>query len=59
MPTRTIVLVITLVFIAGLAALTVNAFVQNGFSVVGVIAIGILVLFSVGIVGALRTPPRQ
>jgi hypothetical protein len=59
MPTRTIVLIITLVFIAGLAALTINAFAQNGFSVVGVIAIGILVLFSVGIVGALRTPPRQ
>jgi hypothetical protein len=55
---RHVVLVITLVFIAVLAALTIKAFADNGVSVVGVIAIAILVLFSIGIVGALRTPPR-
>jgi hypothetical protein len=56
---RHVVLMITLVFIAVLAALTIKAFADNGVSVVGVIAIAILVLFSIGIVGALRTPPRE
>jgi hypothetical protein len=56
---RVTVLVITIVFILGLAALTVADFVNNGVSVVGVLAVLILVLFTVGIVGALRHPPQE
>jgi hypothetical protein len=56
---RVPVLIIALVFIALLGTLTVTDFVNNGVTVVGVIAIFILVLFTVGIVGALRHPPEQ
>lgn len=56
---RTAVLAIALVFIAGLGALTVIDFVHNGLTAVGVLAVLILALFTVGIVGALRHPPRQ
>jgi hypothetical protein len=54
---RTVVLTIALVFIAGLAALTVDDFVHYGVTAVGVLAILIIVLFMTGIVGALRKPP--
>ena len=53
------VLTIALVFIALLGVLTVYDFIHNGVTVVGVIAIFILVLFTVGIVGALRHPPQE
>jgi hypothetical protein len=53
------VLTIALVFIALLGTLTVYDFIHNGVTVVGVIAIFILVLFTVGIVGALRHPPQE
>jgi hypothetical protein len=56
---RVVVLSITIVFIAGLATLTVTDFVNNGVTVVGVLAVLILVLFAVGIVGALRHPPPE
>jgi NADH:ubiquinone oxidoreductase subunit 6 (subunit J) len=56
---RVVVLAVTVVFIAGLAALTVSDFVNHGVTVVGVLAILILVLFAVGIVGALRHPPQE
>jgi hypothetical protein len=56
---RKVLLVVTLLFIAALAVLTVLAFVDQGPTFTDVFAIAILVLFSVGIVGALRTPPRQ
>jgi hypothetical protein len=56
---RNVVLALTVVFILGLAGLTVTDFVNHGITVVGVLAIGILVLFSVGIVGALRHPPEE
>ena len=56
---RMFVLVVTLVFIAVLGALTISDFVNNGVTVVGILAVMILVLFGVGIVGALRQPPQQ
>jgi hypothetical protein len=56
---RITVLIITIVFIVGLAALTVADFVNNGVSIVGVLAVLILVMFTVGIVGALRHPPQE
>jgi hypothetical protein len=53
------VLTIALMFIAALAALTITDMVRNGLSAVDVLAILIIVLFLVGIVGALLHPPRE
>jgi hypothetical protein len=57
---RLIVLGCALVFIAGLAFLTVAAAIeQGGLTILSLISIFILLLLGVGIVGALRNPPRQ
>lgn len=56
---RLVVLTITLVFIGLLGALTVSDFVRNGVTGLGVISVLVLVLFGVGIVGALRHPPDR
>jgi len=56
---RLAVLTIALAFILLLGTLTVYVFIHDGVSADGVIAILILVLFVVGIVGALRHPPRE
>ncbi|HTB71020.1 MAG TPA: hypothetical protein VK707_08575 [Solirubrobacteraceae bacterium] len=55
---RNVVLVAVLVFIAGFAFLTLASIVEQGFSVAAALSILILLLLSVGIVGALRNPPR-
>jgi hypothetical protein len=55
---RLTVLAISLAFVIGLAVLTVIDFVRNGPSAVGVLAVLIVVLFTIGIVGALRHPPN-
>ncbi|MCW2969248.1 MAG: hypothetical protein JWO23_375 [Solirubrobacterales bacterium] len=47
-----------LVFIAGLAFLTFRAIDEQGFTLASLLSIFILVLLAVGIVGALRNPPR-
>jgi hypothetical protein len=56
---RLAVLSIALAFIALLTALTVYVFVHNGVSADGILAVLILILFAIGIVGALRHPPDQ
>jgi hypothetical protein len=56
---RIAVLTIAVAFIVLLATLTVLDFVNNGVTATGVIAIFILLLFVVGIVGALRHPPAE
>jgi hypothetical protein len=56
--TRLIVLLAALIFIAGFAYLTYSAVVQQGFTLASLLSIGIVVLLGVGIVGALRNPPR-
>jgi hypothetical protein len=56
---RTAVLAAALVFIAGFAFLTVVAATEQGVTVATVISVFILVLLAVGIVGALRNPPRR
>ena len=53
------VLVIALLFIASLGALTGLDIARYGITVLSVLAILVLVLFMVGIVGALREPPRE
>jgi uncharacterized membrane protein len=55
---RIVVLGAVLAFIAGLAFLTFRAIVEQGFTLASVVSIFILVLLAVGIVGALREPPR-
>jgi len=57
--TRLLVLGVALVFIAGFAFLTYAAIVRQGFSAASVLSIIVLVLLSVGVVGALRNPPRE
>jgi hypothetical protein len=56
---RLVVLTLALLFIGALAALTVVDFVRNGVSALGVLAVMIIVLFLIGIVGALRHPPSE
>jgi lipopolysaccharide export LptBFGC system permease protein LptF len=56
---RRTVLAIALLFIVLLAYLTVVNFVRHGVTVVGILAILIVVLFAIGIVGALRHPPEE
>ncbi len=55
---RNLVLAAALVFIAGFAFLTVASIVEQGFTVAALLSILILLLLSIGIVGALRNPPR-
>ena len=55
---RNAVLFAVLVFIAGFAFLTVASIVEQGLTIAGVLSILILALLSIGIVGALRNPPR-
>jgi hypothetical protein len=56
---RLAVLTIALAFTVGLGALTVLDIVRYGVTAVSVLAVLIVVLFMVGIVGALRHPPDQ
>ena len=56
---RLVVLAITLVFIAALGVLTVLDFVRHGVTALGILALLIVALFSIGIVGALRHPPEE
>jgi len=57
--TRVLVLGAALVFIAGFAFLTFVAVVEQGFTLASLLSVFILVLLSVGIVAALRNPPRD
>jgi hypothetical protein len=57
--TRTVVLVVALIFIAGFAFLTVSAAINQGITIASFLSVFILVLLGVGIVGALFNPPRR
>ncbi len=56
---RIAVLTIALLFIAGLAALTIRDLVRFGPTPLAIVSILVLVLFMIGIVGALRQPPSE
>ena len=56
--TRLLVLGAALAFIAGFAFLTVAAVLKQGLNVLTLLSAFIVVLLAVGIVGALRNPPR-
>jgi hypothetical protein len=55
---RRLVLAVALVFIAGFAFLTSTAIHEQGLTPASLLSILILLLLAVGIVGALRNPPR-
>jgi hypothetical protein len=55
---RILVLGAVLAFIAGFAFLTVAAVIEQGFTVASFLSLLILALLTIGIVGALRNPPR-
>lgn len=52
-------LLAAVLFIVLMGYLTVVDFASNGVSVVGILAVVILVLLSIGILGALRNPPDR
>jgi hypothetical protein len=56
---RQLVLLIVLLFIAFLVYLTASEIRRNGLDAGGVAAVIVIVLLSVGIVGALLRHPRQ
>lgn len=56
---RVVALVAALAFIALLTALTVNVAVRSGVDILVVLSGVVLVLFAVGIVGALLEPPEK
>ena len=57
--TRVGVLAVALAFILGFAFLTVAGIQQYGINVQSVLSVIVLVILTVGIVGALRNPPRR
>jgi hypothetical protein len=57
--TRLIVFCTALLFILGFAVLTASEVKEQGFSVFSAISLFILVLLAVGVIGALRNPPRR
>jgi hypothetical protein len=57
--TRVAVLAISLAFILGFGFLTIGGIQQFGLSIQGVLSVIVLVILTVGIVGALRNPPRR
>lgn len=56
---RFVVLTVALVFTIFLGVLTAMDFVNYGVTALGVLAALIVVLFTVGILGAMRQPPSQ
>jgi hypothetical protein len=56
--TRLVVLSLALVFIAGFGFLTFRAIADQGVTVAALLSIFILLLLGIGIVGALRNPPK-
>ncbi len=56
--TRLVVLGLALVFIAGMAFLTFAAVIERGFTLASLLSVLIVLMLGIGIVGALRNPPR-
>jgi hypothetical protein len=53
---RIALMIVTLLFIAALAAMTAFDISQNGVTPLDVVSVMIIGLFGIGIVGALRAP---
>lgn len=59
MVARALVALFAVIFIAGMAVLTVLDFANNGVTLVGVIGAGVVIVIGVGVLGALLQPPRK
>jgi hypothetical protein len=57
--THRVVTGVALAFTALFAFLTLSDAVENGVSILTIVSLGVLVLFAVGIFGALTQPPRD
>ena len=57
--TRLLILLVTALFIAGFAYLTVATIAEQGLTAAGLLSVFILLLLGVGILGALFNPPRR
>jgi hypothetical protein len=57
--TRLLILLIAALFIVGFAFLTLSAIAAQGFTLGSAISVIVVVLMSVGILGALLNPPRR
>lgn len=57
--TRLLVFSAALAFVVGFAFLTVSAFAKQGVTAAGVISALLVLMLAVGILGALRHPPRR
>lgn len=56
---RFVVLLAALAFITAMAVLTVDDFITNGVTGLGIVGSGVVVVCGVGILGALLFPPRR
>jgi hypothetical protein len=57
--TRVAVLALSLAFILGFTFLTVIGIAEHGLTAEAVLSVFVLLLLTVGVVGALRNPPRR
>ncbi len=57
--TRVVVLALALVFVTGFGVLTIAAAAEQGVSLATLISVFIVVLLGIGILSALRNPPRE
>ena len=53
-----LILALSMVFVAGLGYLTVDAVSKEGFTLLSAISVFVLVLLAVGVLGALFNSPR-
>ena len=59
MNARTATLLASLAFIGFLAFLTISVAVKDGVTPLVVLSFGILLMFGIGVVGALTSPPEE
>lgn len=56
---RIIVFAVAVVFVCGMAVLTVLDFEQNGVTGLGIVGAIVVIVIGVGVIGALTEPPRK
>lgn len=56
---RIIVFAVAVLFICGMAVLTIMDFEQNGVTGLGIAGAIVVIVIGVGVIGALTEPPRK